>query len=229
MSKYYYAGPDKNPLGPYSAEEMRKLADEGKISDDTFVINEGDQNWVRFADWKAAQGTAEAAENIARKAQQMKTAISKFEFGYSIFGLLLVVVEYIVLPWRLISRSGATLVNWGHSRMLPSTQSNLPVLTFYTVVLRPAIHILVTVVGALAVVAFSIYLMLDHPNQPATQLWRSITGSVSAEHGSVSTGIKFLLEGLLQVYFINILIGGIFDFISMFVLMANSLRNIERK
>lgn len=58
MSTYYSAGPEKNPLGPYSAEEMRKLADEGKISDDTFVISEGQPNWVRFADWKAAQETS---------------------------------------------------------------------------------------------------------------------------------------------------------------------------
>jgi len=58
MSKYYYAGPERNPLGPYSAEELRKLADEGKISDDTFVISEGQPNWGRFADWKAAQETS---------------------------------------------------------------------------------------------------------------------------------------------------------------------------
>jgi len=210
MSKLFYAGADRKPVGPFTTEEVHKLVDEGKINDNTFLISEGQTTWVRYADWKAAQGTAEAAEAIARKAQQMKTAISKFEFGSSIFGLLLVIVEIFVLPWRLISRSATTLASWGSSRILPTSQSDLPVATFITVVLRPAVHILLTVIGWLGVVIYSIYLMCSR-------------------NSSVSDGIKMLVVGFPTVYFANLLVGAIFDVISIGIQMANSLRNIEKK
>ena len=221
MNKYYYGGPDKKPVGPFTAEELRKLADEGKITDGTFVISEGQTNWVRYADWKAAQGTAEAAEAITRKAQQMKTAISKFEFGAAIFGLLLVSVEIVVLPWRLIRRAAVALADWGRSRILPTAQSDLPVATFFVVVLRPAVHILPTVIGGLGVVGYSLHLIWGGISD-----WAESTG---AAHGSVSGGIGTLLGGLALVYFSNILIGLCFDCISIGIVMANSLRNIERK
>ena len=120
MSKYYYAGSDKKPVGPFTAEELRALAAEGQINDNIYVIGEGETAWVKYSDMKDAQGSAEAAEAIARKAQQMKMAISKYDFGSSIFGLLLVFLEFFILPWRLISRAAVTLADWGRSRRLPS-------------------------------------------------------------------------------------------------------------
>jgi len=210
MSKFYYAGSDKKPVGPFSSEEVRKLVDDGKINDNTYLIGEGQTTWVRYADWIAAQGTAEAAEAIARKAQQMRTAISKFDFGSSIFGLLLVVVEIFVLPWRLIKGAAGTLASWGSSRILPTSQSDLPVVTFITVVLRPAVHMLLTVIGWLGVIGFSIYQMCSR-------------------NGSVSDGFRTLIGGLVAVYFANLLVGLIFDSISIAIQMANSLKNIERK
>jgi len=205
----YYAGPDKKPLGPYSAEEMRKLANEGRISDDTFVISEGQTNWVRFADWKAAYETSEAAEAIARNAQKMRTAIAKLDWGAFIFGLLLVLVEICVLPWRLLSRAAMTLADWGRKRMLPSTQSDLPVATFFTVILRPAVYILNTIIGGFVVCVMSCTIMRD---------W-----------DSVAKGLEMLGVGFIGLYFQNIIIGAIFDFISLPIVIANSLRNIERK
>ena len=240
MSRYYYAGPDKKPVGPFTTEEVSKLVEEGKINDNTYLIGEGQTTWVRYADWKAAQGSAEAAEAIARKAQQVKTAISKFDFGSSIFGLLLVIVEIFVLPWRLISRAAVTLATWGSSRILPTSQSELPVATFITVVLRPAVHMFLTVIGGLVIVGYSLYLIVGgisdsaahhRPahHQPASMFGDSTSDSASAEHGSVLGGIRTLIGGLLAVYFANLLIGAIFDSLSIAVLMANSLRNIERK
>ena len=58
MSIYYYGGPENKPLGTCSVEDIQKLSDQGEIGDDTLVISEGDTKWVRFADWKAAQGTS---------------------------------------------------------------------------------------------------------------------------------------------------------------------------
>jgi GYF domain 2 len=210
MNKCYYAGPDKKPVGPFTAEELRQLVMEGKINDNTFLIGEGQANWVRYADWQTTQGTTEAAEAIARTARQMKTAMAQFEFGSSFFGLLLVIVEIFVLPWRLIKGAACTLASWGSSRRLPTSQSDLPVATFITVVLRPAYHILLTVIGGLVVIAMSLYDMFSRD-------------------GSFSEGVKILIGGIVAIYFANLIVGAIFDGMSILVQTANSLRNIERK
>lgn len=102
MSIYYY-GPENNPLGPYSAEEMRKMADEGKISDDTFVISDGQPNWVRFADWKVAQGTSGGLPPVPEwHRPQSPKFTSKFLISWIGAGLLLVagIVVAIVLGLR---------------------------------------------------------------------------------------------------------------------------------
>lgn len=206
----YYAGPDKKPLGPYSAKEMRKLADEGKIRDDTFVISEGQTNWVRFADWKAAHETPEAAEAVARNPEEMRTGTAKLDWAAFIFGLLLVLVEIFVLPGRLLHGAAMTLANWGRKRKLPSTQSHLPVATFFTVVFRPACHILCTVVVAIIVCVVS-----------CDKATRGSGGLLSLP--------EIFIIGFVVLFFGNLLIGAIFDTISVGIVIANSLRNIERK
>jgi polyferredoxin len=140
----------------------------------------------------------------------MKTAIAKFDFGSSLFGLLLVIVEIFVLPWRLIKGAACTLASWGSSRRLPTSESSLPVATFITIVLRPAYHILLTVIGGLVVVVMSLHEMFSH-------------------EGSFIEGVGELIGGIVAIYFANFIVGAIFDWISILVQMANSLKNIERK
>ena len=142
----------------------------------------------------------------------MKTAISHFGFGSMIFGILLVFLEYFILPWRLIKRSALTLASWGRSRILPTGQSDLPILTFITVLYRPIVHVLVTVIGILFVVVVGIITMFHHSDQD-----------------SFMHGMCILIVGPIAVYLVNFYIGLIFDVISIVVQMANSLRNIERK
>ena len=222
MKNLYYAGPDKKPVGPLTEEDVHKLAEDGTISDNTFLITEGQSNWVKYADWKAAQGSAEAAEAIARKAKQMKAAFSKFAFGSFIFGLFMVAVEFFILPWRLFSKAAKTLADWGQSRILPTCQSELAVATFLVIVLRPAVHILYSAIGWMLVIYYSISAMFDR-QEPLFFSYMSV------HQGSVKDGIAIFVVGSLSVYFTNLAIGAVFDCISIAVHMANSLRNIERK
>jgi hypothetical protein len=93
--------------------------------------------------------------------------------------------------------------------MLPTTQSDLPVATFLTVVLRPAVHVLYTVIGAIVVCVMSYKVM--------------------QEMDSVAKGLEMLIGGFICLYFANLIIGAVFDFISLPIVIANSLKNIERK
>jgi GYF domain 2 len=50
---YYYAGPDEKPVGPYTLNELRELRYQGKLNDDSFVIEEGGTQWKRFSEMLA--------------------------------------------------------------------------------------------------------------------------------------------------------------------------------
>jgi hypothetical protein len=54
--KYFYAGPDNQPVGPYTVDELRKLAAEGKITAQTYVIPEGGQQWSFWGQVSANAG-----------------------------------------------------------------------------------------------------------------------------------------------------------------------------
>jgi hypothetical protein len=45
---YYYSQPGVDPIGPVTREQLRELADDGRISDDTLVIQEGGQEWLTW-------------------------------------------------------------------------------------------------------------------------------------------------------------------------------------
>ncbi|MEE2714904.1 MAG: DUF4339 domain-containing protein [Verrucomicrobiota bacterium] len=47
--RYYYVGPDKKPVGPYSLDQLRSLAARGVVKPPTKVIRKGDRQWVAYS------------------------------------------------------------------------------------------------------------------------------------------------------------------------------------
>ncbi len=59
-TKYYYAGPNRTPKGPYSLAEMEAFTEDGTINDETLIVAEGDSEWVMFGTLQAKRGAADA-------------------------------------------------------------------------------------------------------------------------------------------------------------------------
>ena len=131
-TRYYYSDANNKPVGPVTLQQLRQLLRDGVINEDTNVIAEGSNNWVRFADVAGGPPTSSGA------------AEADFNWGAVLFGLLMVVGQFFTLPLNLLKQAGATLSAWGTSKVLPTAQSDLPVLTFLAVVTRPAIHMIFT-------------------------------------------------------------------------------------
>ncbi len=47
--RYYYVGPDRKPVGPYSLDQLRGLAARGVVKTSTKVIRKGDRQWVAYS------------------------------------------------------------------------------------------------------------------------------------------------------------------------------------
>jgi hypothetical protein len=216
-TKYYYSDASNQPVGPVTLEQLRGLAEEGVINDDTNVIVEGTHDWIRYGNLVAGQQSSEVAARIAQQARSVGAVLGKFNWGAFFFGLLLVLVQVFVLPYELLKKAGTTLSSWGKSKVLPTAQSDLPVLTFLTVVIRPAVHVIVT--------AWAFY-------KDCRFLF---TGEISLMflpiHFAQSAGerVGYFLLILILIYFANLYIGLAFDVISVVVGIANSVKNIERR
>ena len=48
-SNYYYVGPNKKPVGPYTLIQLQRLASRGDIKSTTKVIRKGDKAWVPYS------------------------------------------------------------------------------------------------------------------------------------------------------------------------------------
>lgn len=45
---YYYADSSNNPAGPHTLDELGKMAAEGKITPQTYVVEEGGSDWKTY-------------------------------------------------------------------------------------------------------------------------------------------------------------------------------------
>jgi hypothetical protein len=204
-TNYYYSDASNRPVGPVTLEQLRQLARDGVINNETNVIVEGTHDWVRYGDVLAGQQSSEVAAKIARQARNLGAVLGEFNWGAFLFGLLLVLLQFFILPYNLLKQAGATLSSWGKSKVLPTAHSDLPVLTFMVVVTRPAVHVIFSTV-AFVVVCFTAY---------KTYGWGGKVG--------------YFVMGLIVIYFANFAIGYAYDCLSAIVNIANSVKNIERK
>ena len=89
--------------------------------------------------------------------------------------------------------------------MLPTAQSDLPVLTFLAVVTRPAVHMIFTGIAFVGV----------------------CIASFAVPGGAGKVG--YFVLGMIAIYFANFAIGYVFDCLSVIIGIANNVRNIERR
>ncbi len=190
-TNYHYSDSNNKPVGPVTLEQLRQLARDGVINNQTNVIVEGTSNWIRYGDVAAGQQSRSADD-----------APGEFSWGASFFGLFLVVGQFFKLPYTLIKQAVTTLSAWGKSKVLPTAQSDVPVLTFVAVVTRPAVHVIFCIV-ALVVVSIGAF----------------NTYGAGAKVGS------FVL-GVIAIYFANSVIGLYFDGVSLLVNLANNVKKI---
>lgn len=204
-TKYYYSDANNKPVGPVTVEQLRQLAQDGVINNYTNVIVEGTSNWVPYGDIVASQQGNEVAARIAQQARNMGAALGQFNWGAFFFGLLLVLIQGFILPYNLLKQAAATLSAWGKSKVLPTGQSDLPVLTFLTVVIRPAVHILFTACAFLFATVFAY------------------------EASGMGERLGIFIGLLILIYFANFYVGLVFDAVSCIVGIANGVKSIERR
>lgn len=65
MESYFYADENKRPHGPFTLEALRRLAEQGEVRGDTYVIREGESQWRTWVSLAAdpGRGGGEAAED----------------------------------------------------------------------------------------------------------------------------------------------------------------------
>jgi len=220
MRKYYYADKDGKPVGPYTLVDLRRLAQDGTIDASTNVIPEGASTWTTWGEVHAVESEAETIQAVAGRASEAGRRLRGYDWAGLFMGLLLVIIEYLVLPFFLLKRAAATLAEWGRSRTLPTKASELPVLTFLTVMTRPAVHIL----WSLYYVVKALIFVVDG------RLRVSLFGFFESEQQVDFPGRLYYFVGMcVSAYFMNFFIGLFFDALSLLVNIANSLKKIERK
>lgn len=108
MTQWYYAGRDRQRLGPVSAEELVAHYHYGRIALDTLVWREGLEQWQRLGDFVEELGLLTTSESRvvtpplppqppANSAPSIPTAASKPP-GMSRGKILLIVCAVMVLP-----------------------------------------------------------------------------------------------------------------------------------
>ena len=125
MKRYYIGEPPEKPRGPFHLDELRGFFEQGEISPDTPVIEEGASAWGKYRDLRAAERTREVADAMAEKAAKVVAAFQREESRSFIFGFLLGIVHLLTLPWQLIRGAATSVSLWGSSRFIAVSEDRL--------------------------------------------------------------------------------------------------------
>jgi len=136
IMRYHYSLKENETSNPVEFSELQRLASTGIIDDETPVIPEGGQSWTTYRAVRQSAPASAAAEAVVGGISRAHTALKNFSWGQMVFGLLLALMGTLTLPWMVISGAARELAQWGKQRVLPTSSSDLPVLTFYVVVMR---------------------------------------------------------------------------------------------
>lgn len=207
MPHYHYANKNNETTGPLSYSELLELAANGTLDDDSPVIEEGSASWSKWSHVKAAHARRDphVPDPTAATAEMILAATQGVRFGSVLFALLMILIELWVMPARLFMRAMKDLSDWGASRRLPSSESEMPVVTYNCVVMRPVIHLLFTLI--VFVIGAS---QLTGPSWNRPPLW------------------LVLLATPLLAYFGQIVVSLVFENLGLVVRTANNLATIAR-
>lgn len=129
---YYYKDETGTESGPHSKIIMDAYEKEGKIDTTTLVRTE-EGEYKAWSDW---------SEELA------KTSAAERGFWLALgMACLYVLRELVTLPYTVLRKAIKTLAQWGQAGELPSKESELPVLTFFLVALKPFAVLLALPVG----------------------------------------------------------------------------------
>jgi len=123
------------------------------------------------------------------------------------YGALLVFFAFWTTPWVVLKRSLQNLAEWGQARSLPSSQSELPVLTYLTITGRQFAHLLWLVVCVVAAI------------------WQLFGGGQSYGYNFGAAFLGFV-AGLAAGYFGQYLVGFWCESLSIAIRIANDIQKL---
>lgn len=182
---YYYKDESGTESGPHSKTIMDAYEKEGKVGATTLVRTEEGE----FKSW------SEWCEELA------KSSAAERGFWLALgMACLYVLLELVTLPYTVLRKTVKTLAQWGQAGELPSKESELPVLTFFLVALKPFAVLMVIPVGLII--------------------------SLTMLSGA---GFFAFLFGLIMTYFALAYVSLTFELLSIAVNAVNALIDIKNK
>ncbi len=179
----YYKNKAGNEAGPVSTDELLKLEAQGLISNETEVRPHSGAEWQTWGEFRL----------------QNKDVNKANAFGF-LMGIWTIVLKFFLLPFELVINAYKQVLSWGISGSLPTAESDVPVLTFITIVFRPVVHLLSVLCGILWAV------------------WALVHGQ-----------IPVMIIALIQTYFAQIAIAIVFEIYSLLISIANNIKKMADK
>jgi hypothetical protein len=122
--RYFYADANNQPIGPYTPEELKQLAEKGTIKPETWVAEEGGAQWQPYSKIAAGPDAATAQPQTplppARQPLGVGTAVLAFlccmpigfmQWGQTVKGWMWLVVTLVIhysgVPSILVGIPGA--------------------------------------------------------------------------------------------------------------------------
>lgn len=213
--RYHYSLKANETIGPVEMSELGRLAAAGTINDDTPVIPDGGQSWTTYGAVRQGATAAAAADAVAAGVSRAGAALKSFSWGSMLMGLLLAFLGGLTLPWSVLAGAARELAVWGKQRLLPSSASDLPVLTFNVIVMRNFTLVLWTVVFLVASMLqlFGVW----HVWSRYSYRWDPAMAIAGA------AGI------LIQGYFMIAAIAMVFEILAVSVRIANDIKKIAQR
>ena len=213
--RYHYSPKENETSAPVDLAELQRLATAGTIHDDTPVIPEGGTAWTTYGAVRQGATASAAAEVVAAGVSRAGAALKNFSWGEMLFGLLLAFMGWLTLPWTVIAGAAGELSLWGRQRVLPSSSSDLPVLTFYVIVMRNF-----TLLLWVALVIVAAFLQLAGQT-PFGGFRRGGWDPVIAIGGAIGL--------VINGYFLVLLIAFLFEALAVGVRIANDIKKIAQR
>lgn len=208
---YYYANSEKKPTGPVSFADLQKLAASGVITASTPVIREGAPSWSTWGEVASTDAPTSTLSRVpapepdatAIVADKVMSSVKSMPIGDILIGILLILISFFTTPFTVLLRACKNLAEWGESRHLPTSESEIPVLTYFTIVGRPLAHVMWLVIFVIAGIVMPF-----------------IAGVMS---------IALLPACWLVAYFGQLLVGLFCESGSVLVRMANDVNKIAKR
>ena len=219
MEMYYYADDQNNPVGPLPLQAMQDLANKGIIRANTKVIEHGGAAWTTWEKIRPTGFTPPPPIGIdpmekVRQAHTAWTGRVQSETGIGVFsvlyGIFLVLLELLILPYRVLKRAIRDLDSWGKAGVLPIGETDLPILTYQVVVVRALVHVLITLFCLCA----SVYSLLSPMLNRYTSALESVGGAVAWIFGA---------------YFLNLVVAAFYEIFGIGIRLVNYVKKVADK